>query len=132
MQARGPIHEAGRLTLCVLALALLAVAPAWLLAGRDGLEGLAWSVALCLIPGVATIAIAHRMDERKRHVFGMLLGTGLRLGVVLSGAVGIAFLRPELRVREFFVWLVAFYLIALVLETRWLLADLTPRREAKL
>jgi hypothetical protein len=74
------------------------------------------------VPGCATLIVANRFDDRRRPVFGMLIGTGLRLFVVTAGALAIALWRPDLRVREFFVWLVVFYLVGLVAETRLLLA----------
>jgi hypothetical protein len=75
---------------------------------------------LCLVPGWATLMAADRFDDRRRPVFGMLIGTGLRLFVTAGGALVIAFWRSHLRLREFFVWLIVFYLVALVVEV-WML-----------
>jgi hypothetical protein len=86
-----------------------------------GIEGLSWSAFLCFVPGVITLAAVDRFDERRRPVFGMLIGTGLRLAFAVSGGFAIAWARPHLRLREFFGWLVLFYLITLAVETRLLL-----------
>jgi hypothetical protein len=112
-----------RLLAVTLGVWLLIAAPAWWLAGANGVEGAAWSALLCTLPGCVTLAAVDRLDDRKRPVFGMLLGTGLRLGMAAPGGFAVAWFRPELRAREFFLWLVLFYLITLAVETRLLLTE---------
>lgn len=123
MHAKRWPEDVMRLGVVVLGVWLAAAVPAWLLAGVAGLEGLAWSAVLCFVPGGITLAAVDRLDERKRPVFGMLLGTGLRLAFAVWGGFVIALARPQLRLREFFGWLVLFYLITLAVETRLLLRE---------
>ncbi len=47
----------------------------------------------------------------------VLAGMGLRLVIVLAGTLGIRAARPDLGFREFLVWLLAFYLVTLLVET---------------
>ena len=119
--------EALRFTAWMLALWLALAVPAYAFAGPAGLEGSAWALLLCVVPGCATLIAADRLDDRRRPVFGMLIGTGLRLFLTAGGALAVALGRPGLRIREFFVWLIVFYLVALLVETRMLLAGRVSR-----
>ena len=92
-----------------------AVALGWV--GVKGVEGVTYSVLLCLVPGWLTIYAADLMRQRSLAAYIVLVGTGLRILFVLLGLMAVATLRQDLGFREFTVWLVASYLAALVLET---------------
>ncbi|MBC8289842.1 MAG: hypothetical protein H8E37_05950 [Planctomycetes bacterium] len=88
--------------------------PAWWLAGSKGLTGLAVSAALCLIPGCLAVLVRVRGGSSATVV---LVSIGLRLAFVLTGALVARLLATDYGMREFFVWLIAFYLFTLAVET---------------
>lgn len=88
--------------------------PAWWLAGEAGLMGLAGSAVLCLIPGCLAVLL-RRVIADSGTLF--LAANGLRLAFVLPGAlVGRLFVDGD-GLKEFFVWLILFYLFTLAVET---------------
>jgi len=93
------------------------------LAGLKGIEGVGYSVLLCLVPGWLTIFAGDLLRHKNLAVYAVLLGTGLRVVFVLLGMFVINALRSDLGFREFTVWLISGYLVALALET-WMV--LTP------
>ena len=80
------------------------------------------AAVLCLIPAAATLlwaewAYRQPVDKQFAMVMG---GTGVRLFVVLAGAYALQSSVPYLREHEtpgFLVWVLAFYLVTLALET---------------
>ncbi|MFO1094913.1 MAG: hypothetical protein U0992_16650 [Planctomycetaceae bacterium] len=112
-----------RLILATVCLWLAAAVPAWLLAGAAGLEGLTYALLLCLAPGVVTLQILKSEDDPHQALKAMLLGFGLRMGVVFAGILVLRLVRPDLGPREFYLWLVVGYLVTLAVETRQVLAD---------
>jgi hypothetical protein len=102
----------------VAALWVLLAGPAFMTAGAAGLEGLSYAAALCLIPGWLVFLIASRYsDAGTRSAIVALGGTAMRMIFVLLGALILKDLRPHLGFHEFVVWLLAFYLAMLVVET---------------
>ena len=97
--------------------ALLA-GPAWMLAGTLGVIGLTIAAVLCLAPALVTVAFDVLLAPSQNVLF--LVSTGLRFGLVLASALVAKVSRPEFGLREFFVWLIVFYLFTLAVET-WLL-----------
>lgn len=97
--------------------------PAAALAGRKALEGLTYAAVLCLLPGWLTFVMAAGLaaSSGRRQVLAVLGGTAVRLLAVLGGGLAVRVWRPHLGFQEFLVWLVVFYLAALVVETRSLL-----------
>jgi hypothetical protein len=92
-------------------------APAYLLAGLPGLEGLTYAALLCFVPGLAVIYMAADCHaSAPREVWFVFGGTLLRMMVGLGGALAVRFLRPELNFWEFLVWLVIFYSVTLFFE----------------
>ena len=89
------------------------------LTGRQGLNEVLGSVALCLIPGWMTIFAGELLRFRDLSAFIILVGMGLRMMFVLIGLLAVAMFVPGVDLREFAVGLVVGYLVALALET-WL------------
>ena len=88
--------------------------PAWWLAGEAGLMGLAGSAVLCLIPGCLAVLLRRVIADSGTF---FLAANGLRLAFVLPGAlVGRLFVDGD-GLKEFFVWLILFYLFTLAVET---------------
>ena len=95
---------------------LLAVV-AYGVSGLLGLEGLAYSLILCLIPGLMTVFAGELLKHHNLSAYIVLVGGGFRMLFVLLGMFAVSALRPELGFRQFTVWLIASYLVALALET---------------
>jgi hypothetical protein len=108
----------GMLAAATVGLWILLAAPAWSLAGRSGLEGLTFAAVLCLVPGCLVFAVAARFaDTPSKGALVVLGGTVVRMLFVLIGVLVLKDLRPDLGFREFVVWLLAFYLATLLVET---------------
>lgn len=95
----------------------LLVSPAWLLAGVDGLVGLTISALLCVVPGCVVVVWKVFLSPTQNVLF--LVSTGLRFGLIFASALLAKAVRPGFGIREFYVWLIVFYLYALAVET-WL------------
>lgn len=92
--------------------------PAWQLAGAAGLEGLTLAAVLCSLPGFVVFVLTSGVEPGSpRGAAMVMVGTGIRLAVVMAGALGVRWLAPHLKWREFHVWLLVFYLATLGLET---------------
>lgn len=89
------------------------------LLGWRGANEILGSIALCLIPGWMTIFAGELLRFRDLSAFIILVGMGLRVMFVLIGLLAVAMFIPGVGLREFAIWLVVGYLVALVLET-WL------------
>lgn len=92
--------------------------PAYLVAGWTAVEGLAYGALLCLLPGVLLNLRTALVGTRQHPFSALLLGMGLRLAVVLMGALVICVNRPDMRGATFLFWLVPLYCVALAIETR--------------
>lgn len=96
-------------------------------AGWRGMEGLLYASLLCLIPGWMTVFVSDLLKHRESSAYIVLVGTGFRMVFVLAGMVAVKSLRPDLGFREFTVWLIVSYLVALALETWAVLAPAASR-----
>jgi hypothetical protein len=105
---------------CVLLVALL-IAP--LAAGKSGsgsLAGLALAAAICLLTGWAAESLSCLLHGRVTPLAVMLLGMAIRMAPPLGICVALAALGASGRAHlAFIVYLLAFYLVTLALET-WL------------
>lgn len=109
----------------VLAGWLILAGPAWLFDGLRGLEGLTIAAALCLIPGWLVFAL-HSQYGTAAPVTVLLIGTMGRMAVVLVGAIVVKAWRPDLNLTLFALFLGAFYVLTLAIETK--LLSKPPRR----
>ena len=109
-------------TIGMLIFTAVAAGVAYRIIGWPGVEGVLYSSALCLVPGWLTVFVSDLMKHRDSSAYAVLVGTGLRMVFVFLGVFIVGALRPELRFREFTVWLVVSYLVALALETWVILA----------
>jgi hypothetical protein len=114
----------------------LAAYPAYLLGGDTGLLFSAVAAGLCLVPGLVTLVWAEWTYRRSpdQHLLMVLGGTGVRLFVVLGGALAIQSGLPRFRQTGFLLWVGVFYLFTLILEVVLMLAGRTgvgePRRDS--
>ncbi|MEX0702236.1 MAG: hypothetical protein WD069_09090 [Planctomycetales bacterium] len=105
------------MTAAALGLWILLGGPAWMLAGSAGLLGLTISGLLCLVPGWLTLCLASSGRGSAAPVAMILAATVLRMLVVLAGVLAMRAALPRLGFREFIVWLLAYYLGMLLVET---------------
>ena len=95
----------------------LEAALAYSIVGVKGVEGAAYSVLLCLVPGWLTIYAGDLLKHSDLSAYVVLVGTGVRLLFVMLGMFTIGAVRPDLGFREFLVWLIVGYMVSLALET---------------
>jgi hypothetical protein len=109
-----------RLVVASLVFALVLAGPAWLVAGDKGLVGLAAAAVLCSLPGCLVVAFKGLVGDSQATL--VLAAGGLRMFFVLLGALMAKFVVEGYGLKEFFVWLILFYLFTLALETKSLLS----------
>jgi hypothetical protein len=121
------LRSAGVLTAVTAGMWLALAGPTVAVAGPDALEGLTYAALLCLVPGwlVYALAVGPAAPHSNRHVFAVLAGTLVRLFVVLGGVLVIRAARPQIGLREFLGYLAIFYVVALIVETRTLLRQIS-------
>jgi hypothetical protein len=105
------------LTAGMLVVGLLLAVVAYGVSGLPGLEGLAYSLILCLIPGLLTVYVGELLKYRNLSAYIVLVGGAFRMLFVLLGMFAVSALRPDLGFRQFTVWMIVSYLVALALET---------------
>jgi hypothetical protein len=86
---------------------------------------LAYSLILSLIPGLLTVFAGELLRHRNLSAYVVLVGGGFRMLFVLLGMFAVSALRPDLGFRQFTVWLIVCYLVALALETALVLPPVT-------
>lgn len=105
------------LTVGMLIAGLVMAAVAFVMRGWLAVEGVGYSVALCLAPGWLTLFCGELLRSRDHSAYVVLVGVGFRVLFVLLGCMAIGYLRPDLGFVEFTVWLIPSYLVALAIET---------------
>lgn len=105
------------LTAAMLAMGVLLAAIGYAVAGVRAVEGVAYSVLLCLIPGLMTVFLGEFLKSRNLSAYVVLAGGGFRMFFVLLGMFAVSALRPDLGFREFTLWLLLSYLVSLAIET---------------
>jgi hypothetical protein len=108
-----------RLVIASVVFAVLLAGPAWLVAETKGLIGVGVSALLCVIPGCLVVAFKGLAGGSQASL--ILTASGLRMFFVLLGALGAKFVVSGYGLKEFFVWLILFYMFTLALETKSLL-----------
>lgn len=114
-----------KLILASLVFALLLAWPAWLTAESKGLIGLAAAAVLCTVPGCLVVAFKGLVSGSQATL--VLAAGGLRMFFVLLGSLVAKFVVEGYGLKEFFVWLILFYLFTLALETKSLLGVMGER-----
>ena len=121
------LSSCGFLTVVTVGMWLLLAAPAWFLSGAHGLEGLTFAAVLCLLPGWLVFLMASRYRVAKMQATVILMGSVFRILIVLLGSLLIRSIRTHLGFREFLVWVIVFYLVALGVETFLLVKQSTSQ-----
>jgi hypothetical protein len=105
---------------CVLVVALAILPFAAGRSGTAGLGGVGLAAAICLLAAWAAEALAWMLDQRVSPLGLMLLGMAIRMLPPLAICVGLAAKGASGRQHmAFIVYLLAFYMVTLALET-WL------------
>ena len=121
-----PAQFIGKLAAALGLTALLLALPAWQAFGSLGLIAVGGAVIACFLPGVLLALAGRHFRGANRPLQMLLTGTGLRVGIVLIAGFLLVSLRPELKTNEFFLGLAVVYMVALVVETRELMAEVGP------
>ncbi|MBM4224753.1 MAG: hypothetical protein FJ167_08170 [Gammaproteobacteria bacterium] len=114
---QSPMRRCGVFTACAVALWLVLAGPAYWLAGKLGLEGLAYSALLCWLPGCLLFFAIPFFEFAQNKAFAFLVGSGLRMFVVLVATLLLHEFRADLGLKQFLSWLVVFYSVTLLVET---------------
>ncbi len=114
---QSPMRRCGVLTATGVALWILLAGPAYWLAGRLGFEGLTYSALLCVVPGCVLILAIPFFGFAQNKAYAFLVGSGLRMFVVLVVTLVLHEVRADLGLKEFLSWLVVFYSVTLLVET---------------
>jgi hypothetical protein len=80
------------------------------------------AATLCLIPGWLVFVI-HSQYGTAAPVAVFLIATAGRMAAVLIGALAVQSVRPDLDMKAFALFLGAFYVISLLIETKLLLTS---------
>ncbi|MBC7821489.1 MAG: hypothetical protein IAG10_31775 [Planctomycetaceae bacterium] len=113
-------QRSGWLTASTALLWLMLAGPAYWLSGVAGLEGLSIAALLSLVPGWLVfwgVAVVSGAPGQNGQPMAFLAATGVRLMFVLFGVLLMKSIRPDLGLREFHSWVIAFYCVLLMVET---------------
>ena len=108
--------------------------PAWLVGGKDGVLQSAVAAGVCLVPAALSLLWGRRALRRGPEQVFLLLTGGLvlRIALVFAAAIVLSIVVPGLRHREFWLWIVIFYLVTLALDMALLLwGHAAPRAPSK-
>ena len=119
------------LVLAAAALWLVLSVPAQRMGGMSGIWGLTLAAAIAVVPGCLVIFFNGRAASADSRSVILLAGTLIRMGLVLGSVLVIRYLRPDWGFREFYLWLIVFYLGALAIETAMLAGQIRGRRPAR-
>lgn len=100
---------------------------AYRLSGVIGLEGLSIAALLSLLPGWLVfwgVAVTSQTSDQKNPSMAVLAATCVRLMFVLFGVMLMKSIRPDLGLKEFHIWVIAFYGVSLIVETLLLVKSL--------
>ncbi|MBA3314977.1 MAG: hypothetical protein M3552_13395 [Planctomycetota bacterium] len=119
-QLRGALKNAFLLTACLAVGWLVLAALAWAASRPNVLTELSIAATLCLIPGWLVFGI-HSRYGTAAPLAVFLIATAGRMAAVLVGALAVQSARPDLDMKAFALFLGAFYVLSLAIETKLLL-----------
>lgn len=112
---KGRFRSALLLSVVMLAGWAVCFWPARYLRGVVGVQWMSIAAICCLVPGWCVVFLSGLAMFRS-ELAAMTLHSGLRLFLVAGAALAVKKLHPELGFADFYVWLVGFYLLALVVD----------------
>ncbi len=103
------------------------------LVGESGVEAAIWATAICLPPGWLVFLMEPLYRLPRQAVYGALVGSMIRLGLVTAGVLLVIRFRPEVSRPAFIGCLAVQYLGGLALETLMVMRGLPlrPQRSAE-
>ena len=116
------VLTAGLLVLGVVSALICAVT-----VGVRGVEAAAWSTGLCLLSGWVVFLFAPLYRLPRQALAGVVIGTTVRMGLTVAGAVMLLSARPEVPPMAFLACLFVQYMAGLTFETILLLKSLGAR-----
>ncbi len=119
-QVDGVFRQAILLTVIMLLGWVAAFWPARVWAGGDGIRWMSFAAGTCLISGWMAVGVP-RLSLFPNDLAVMLAQTMTRLALVSIVAVVIKKMFPQVGFRQFYGWLIGFYLLALAAEVGLLL-----------
>jgi hypothetical protein len=101
-----------------LAFWLVIAYPAWLLGGERALVFSAVAGLLCVIPTASTLlwCLWASRGAQEQQLLAVLGGTGMRLLLVVGIGMVLFHALPYFHYRNFWIWVIVFYLFTLTLE----------------
>jgi hypothetical protein len=102
----------------------LCAGPAYWMAGQSGLLGSAVAAGLCLVPGLLVLAMAGRLKGPTGTVVLTVGSSIVRLLFVAGVGSVLYFSLEQFTFHTLVIWLIAFYLLTLALETGLLLSSI--------
>ncbi len=126
-------RRSGWLTASTALVWLILAGPAHWLSGVTGLEGLTIAALLSLVPGWLVfwgVAVVSGVPGQNGQPMAVLAATVVRLMFVLFGVLVMKSIRPDLGLREFHGWVIAFYSVLLMVETLLLVRPLSKSASA--
>ena len=111
------MHQVGWLTGVCLAAWAAAAYPAFLLRGETGLVHSGVAALACLVPAALTLFLARLATwSPEQRLMLILGGSGIRMLVVLGVVLALNWTTTYFQPLGFVLWVLAFYLLTLVLE----------------
>lgn len=117
MQTKHPLKQCGILAAVLLGLFLVLCYPAFLIAGMTSVEGLAYSIILCLVPGLIVLLMTGYFFRDAPPTSVMAVSTLTRIMIAGGGALILFNLRPDFGLANFSIWLLICYFASLLVET---------------
>jgi len=116
-KSRQTLKQCGILVGTSISLFIILCIPAYLIVGKQAVEGLAYANMLCLVPGLCIFLIAGFLFRDAAPVAVMGISTLVRLMIVGTGTMVILKLRADFGLPEFLIWLLICYFASLLVET---------------
>lgn len=126
-QAGSVLKPAMSLTAAIAAAWAICFWPARTLNPESGVFWMSIAAICCLVPGWIVVFLAN-LTVFPNDLSVMVVQTMVRLFSVAGAAVVVRKLWPELGVKDFFGWLIGFYLFALALEV-WMLRQSSSSKQ---
>ena len=122
MKRQGVLSDVVRVVGASMVFSCLLAVPAWAVAGSKGLVGVGASAVLCVVPACIVLLLKGVAGESQPLL--VLVAGGVRMFFVFAGVFAARQIAPEYGVKEFFGWLVLFYMFVLAVESFFALSRL--------
>ncbi len=104
--------------------------PAVWLSPKSGAFWMTIALAACAIPGFVNVWLAG-LGKIRNPLVGMWIQMGLRVAVVMATVFVVRGVWPEVGIREFYGWLIGFYLCTMGLEVWMFGKSIVPAKSVQ-